>query len=351
VCQACDLLKGLEPAALVPDEVLRREPVHYVEGFGTAPAPALYPQHDSPLAGRIRRYTPPGSDIHGEDAAWRGWRDAVLARGLPGAAAVPRWTPSMAAVATFAAFEDAMAGADLAGNLRCLLAWPTPCTLLLAPGGPDLGVLDAEAIDGLLQSLESALAAELIFALGRLPADRLSLQWAASGELRVWETRARDIASRRSLPQRVLQGYERLARACVPALEVGFHYCRRDAWSVEAATVAALDQACRLVGATLSAFDRPLSYVHLNVPSRFTDQQAFDGLANLVHWPEIEVHLGLLRPGASAAASEDALELARLALPYAAPSAPCGVDPVQVLTLLEAMPRVTLGDGPEEAFS
>lgn len=349
MCQACDLLTGLEPAALIPEEILRREPVVYVDGPGTAPVGALHPVEASPLAGRALRFMPAGQDIHGESPGWRAWRDAVLQAAAAADAAAPTWTPSQAGVRFYAAFRDAVdADAMLPGGMRCVLGWPTPCTLLLAPGGPDLAGLEAEAIDALLLKLEQAIAAELTFLLARLPADRVTLQFSASGELRVWETRARDIASRRSLPQRVLHGYATLSRACVAGLEVGFHYCRRDAFTAQAAAVTGLDQACRLVGATLSAFEHAPVWVHLNVPARFTELMAFEALANLVHWPELEVHLGVVRAADGRGVSEDQLQLARLALPWAAPSLPCGVDPSAVLPVLEAMPRVLAHDsGPE----
>lgn len=338
MCQACDLLKGLEPAALVPDEVLRREPVHYVEGPGTAPLSALYPQQDSPLAGRVRRYTPPGSDIHGEDAAWRAWRDAVLAAGE--GVAPPLWRPGVAAAEAFRHFKAGQDDGLLPQSLRFVLAWPTPATLL-----------GAAATDATLALLESAFIAELSLLPPSLPPALLTLQWSASGETRLWETRGRDIASRQSLPQRVLQGHERLAKALSQDMELAFHFCRRDAWSDEAAAVAHAAQVTRLIGALLAACERPLAYVHVNVPAQWQDPEAFDTLANLIHWPDLEVHLGLVRPSVASAATEDRLQLARLALPYVAPSAPCGVDPSQVLPLLETLPRVALGHEPEEAFS
>ena len=131
------------------------------------------------------------------------------------------------------------------------------------------------------------------------------------------------------------------ANNLIPAtLELGFHYCRRDAFSADAAAVADLGQVSRLIGATLSALDRPLGYVHVNVPMRLADLGAFESLLNLVHWPDLEVHLGLARDGSQFEAIAAQLTLARQVLPYAAPSPPCGVDPAQVSTLLEQLPRV-----------
>ena len=333
MCMACDLLTGLAPAALIPDEVLRREPVLYPDGLGTAVVSQLFPRDASPLVGRARRYAPRGVDIHGESAGWHSWRDAVLAAG---AAPPPAWLPSLAAIEAFRHFWATQLDGAIGHDLRFVLAWPTPYTLLAAaePAVPP------EEVEAALSRLESAFIAEFTMLLSSLPADQLTLQWSASGELRLWETRGRNIASRSSLPQRVLQGFWTLAQALPANLELGFHYCRRDAFSADAAAVADLGQVSRLIGATLSALDRPLGYVHVNVPMRLADLGAFESLLNLVHWPDLEVHLGLARDGGQFEAIAAQLTLARQVLPYAAPSPPCGVDPAQVSTLLEQLPRV-----------
>ena len=157
MCMACELLTGLDPEALSPPVGLPRYPVHFPDGAGGAALTAFYPSADEPgAAGRLRRVPAPRSNQHGR------------ARGLRSIDAVH-------------AFQQSKQAGQLGAGMRCVVAFPTPYTLL---AGLDTGAYSP----ALLVAQERAVVAEINELLKLIPPEELTIQFDVCAETRIWES-------------------------------------------------------------------------------------------------------------------------------------------------------------------
>jgi hypothetical protein len=316
MCMGCDLLQGLDLDALSPQQAWVPTRLHLPDGLGTAPLRELFPRGDAPLNGRLSRCSQRAANRHG----------------LAKAESVPQVSLrfAQASIDGFREFWKAQLDGEITAGLRYQINLPTPYTLL-AGSVPEQQCLQ------LLPELERAFVDELAVLLRELPPEMLALQWDACGETRVWETRGRDLASPRGLPERLLASFVTLCAAVPDTMELGFHFCHRDASGREPLVPADAGQVARLLGAIIASCDRDVAFVHIPVPATRPDSSYFEPLANLALWPQMQVYLGLLHAGDDAEAASARLAAAQAVLRNFGLGVACGCDPATALPGLAAL--------------
>lgn len=307
---ACDLLQGVDLDALQGDAQAVRDPVHLPSARAAVPLSQMFPGFGVPLHGRVRRCPPAQANAHASAAPCSA--QALVA----------------AAIYDFQQFSQAKLEGRLEADLRYVLALPTPYTQVMAVPG---AVPDVQA----LQQAEVQCIAALQQLWLKLPVEQVAVQWDMPAELQLWETRGRDLAAPRGLPERVLESCVRVWAALPAAAEVGLHMCGGPRAVTGAAS--SLGQAVRLVGAVVASTEREPAWLHFAVPADAVDSDWYSPLANLQLWPAMEVHLGVVHADCGATAAVNRLAAAQAVLPWAAASLACDADPVQALPVLQRL--------------
>ena len=309
MCMACDLLQGVDLDALHTDAQAVRDPVHLPLMRGGVRFSQLFPAFGVPLHGRVRRCPPAQGNGH--------------------ATAAPTAVAQLMidAIEDFRHFGAAKLDGRIDASLRFVLALPTPYSALMAAPGaqPDIEALSA---------LEQTYCAAITDLLTAVSPEQLAVQWDAPAELNLWETRGRDLAAPRGLPERVLESFVRVWAAVPDTAELGLHLCAGTAASTFAASCA---QAVRLAGAVIASTERQPAWLHFAVPADPTNTDWYAPLANLQLWPAMEVHLGVVHADCGATTAVNRLAAAQAVLPWAAASLSCAADPVQALPVLQRL--------------
>jgi hypothetical protein len=322
---SCDFLQGLDIDALSPPDGAIDGPVLLPDGLGSAQLGQWFARDDAALAGRMRRCPARASNQHWQplalNAAVRAAADGDPSPGL-GLAEV--------AIDQFRHFWLAKLEGVVPHDLRYVVALPTPYSLLstLLPQADTLAVLPR---------LEAALCAELAALLDALPATEIAIQWDVVGETRVWESRGRDLAAPRGLPERLLESFVRICAAVPQDAELGFHFCHQASAGREPVMPVDSGQVSRLIGAIIASTEREPTYVHVPVPADRDDAGYFQALANLALWPSMDVHLALLHADGDQDAATRRLDAARTVLRRFGIGFPCGVDPGPLLPQLKTL--------------
>lgn len=324
MCMACELLQGIDIEALSPPEGLPRYPVHFPDGVDPALVQHLHVVGEgSGPAGRLRRYAPPRSNRH--------WHADALASALRHVADEPDATPSLgiaaAAIDEFRHLWQAKLEGRIRPSVRFVVALPTPYTVIAG-----LGVVPYSA--AVLGGLERVIAAELATLLKTVPAEELAVQFDVCAETRIWESRGRDLAAPRDLPERLLQSFVALADAVPKAAELAWHFCSRNPRGEADGTPHDAAQVTRLAGAIIASTDREPAYLDIPVPAARDDVDYFTPLANLALWPSMDIYLALLHPGDDVEAAWRRLYAASTVLGRFGISPACGADPAAVLPVL-----------------
>lgn len=308
MCISCDLLQGLDLDALSPAQGSVSNPLHWpVSRDGLSPA-ALFSPSDSAVVRRLRRCPPAASNAH------------RLA-----SAATPEALAALA-VDDFRHFWLARLEGRIQPDLRYTVALPTAYTLLCAAGqGEDMAQLAV---------YEMRVVAALQSLLATVPPEHLAIQWDAPAEMRVWETRGRDLSAPRGLPERLLESFVSLWAAVPGSADIGLHLCHATAGAMGSVNPTHIGQAVRLVGAVIASTERQPQFVHLPVPPERDDTIYFEDLIHLALWPSLEVHLGLAHGSDTPDDVAARLSAAREVLPYAAASADCQTRVATGLRLL-----------------
>jgi len=310
MCISCDLLQGLDLDALSPAQGSVSNPLHWPVSREGLSAAGLFSPPDSPVVRRLRRCPPAVGNAH--RLATVQTAEALVA----------------AALDDFRHFWLARLEGLIQPELRYTVALPTAYTLLCAAGhGEDVAQLPV---------YEARVVAAVQLLLATVPSDHLAIQWDAPAELRLWETRGRDLTAPRGLPERVLQSFVTLWEAVPDSAELGLHLCHAPAGAMGSANPTHIGQAVRLVGAIIASTERQPQFVHLPVPPERDDTVYFEDLINLALWPSLEVHLGLVHESDTLDDVAARLSAAREVLPYAAASADCQTRVATALRLLGA---------------
>lgn len=308
MCMACDLLQGVELDAPAGNQAVQ-DPVHLPAARTELPLTRLFPGFGVPLHGRVRRCPPAQGNGH--------------------ATAMPRSPAELvtAAVEDFRHFWLAKLDGVIDAELRYVVALPTPFTQLQAAASGDP---DAQ----LWQALQQQCLQALHSLLQSIPPGQLAIQWDAPAELRLWETRGRDLAAPRGVPERVLEQFVRLYEALPATVHVGLHLCTGPAGPSGASSLA---QAVRLAGAVIASTEREPGWLHFGVPADALQSDWYAPLANLQLWPAMEVHVGVVQADCGATDAVNRLAAAQAVLPWAAASLGCDADPLQALPVLQRL--------------
>ncbi|MEP7311455.1 MAG: hypothetical protein ABI859_02625 [Pseudomonadota bacterium] len=311
----CDLLQGLDLDALSP-QAWTATPVHLPDGLGTARLREVFPRGDAPLTGRLARCPQRAANNHG--------------RALVGSSQPPAPRFAQRAIDEFREFWQAQLDGEITSGRRFQISLPTPYTLLTS-------CMSEQQSLALLPEMERAVVNELAIVMRELPPELLALQWDVCGETRVWETRGRNLASPRGLPERLLASFVTVCAAIPATVDLGFHFCHREALGSEAIVPSDAGQVARLLGAIIASCDRDVAFVHVPVPATQVDSRYFEPLANLALWPQMQVYLGLLHPEDDTAAAADRLVAAQCVLRNFGISVACGCDPATAMPRLAAL--------------
>lgn len=184
---------------------------------------------------------------------------------------------------SFGIFERLQADGIIPADVRFQLQYPTP---LASMAGTI--VLDDQA--AVAPSYERALFADLDTALGRLPHERVAVQWDVAVEFGALEG-----AMGPKMPMdQVAPGLVRCV-ARVPAdVPVGMHLCYGDYGHQHFKQPASLQMQVDLVNAVTSAAPRPVNFVSFTVPQGRNDSAYFAPLGGLRTNPGIELYFALV---------------------------------------------------------
>ena len=327
MCMACDLLQGLDLDELSPPEDAGTLPLLLGDAVAREDLERWFPARDATRYRLIRRCPARHASPH--------WNPQALAPAVTAIAAGESWMQGLGfaqqAIEAFRHFWQDKLDGVLPPPARFVMALPTPYTVVaaLAPAAPD--------VPQLLSHLETAFAAEVASLLQTVPADQLAIQWDVGAETRIWETRGRDLAAPRGLPERLLESCVALSAAVPVDSELGWHFCPRD--PAGQITLAPRDsaQVTRLLGAIIASTDREPQYVHMPVPAERDDPVYFEPLANLALWPRMDVHLGLVHDSDDTGAAQRRIAAARSVLRRFGIAPACGADPRRTLPQLAAL--------------
>ncbi len=205
----------------------------------------------------------------------------------PGASAATITWPNLgyadAYAASFAVFDRLQAAGTIPAGIRMQMQYPTPIASMA-------GTIAPEDLPEVAASYEAALFADLDDVLGRLPHDRVAVQWDVAVEFGMLEGAMGPRVALAELTPGLVRCLERVP-ADVPA---GMHLCYGDYGHQHFKQPESLDLQVDLVNAVVAAAQRPLNFVSFTVPQARGDADYFGPLRNLTAGPETELYFALV---------------------------------------------------------
>ncbi len=205
----------------------------------------------------------------------------------PGAsAATIRW-PNLgyadAYTASFAVFDRLQGAGTVPADVRLQMQYPTPIA-------STAGTIVPEDLPEVAAAYETALFADLGDVLGRLPHDRIAVQWDVAVEFGALEG-----AMGPQVPlAEVTPGLVRCLDQVPADVPVGMHLCYGDYGHQHFKQPESLRMQVEVVNAVGGAAHRPLNFVSFTVPQARSDADYFAPLRDLTAGPETELYFALV---------------------------------------------------------
>ena len=220
-----------------------------------------------------------------------------------------------AAVASFRVFATLKRDGVVPRGCRFQVSLPTP----LAPVSAFVALDDQSVVE---PAYERAMLADLARMLEEIPHDQLALQWDTNFEVGMLEG---DVPAwfpdvRGGILERLL----RISSAVPSAVELGFHFCSGHDEARPRTVPGDLGRIADLANALAAGLERPISWIHMPVPSGAHDEAFFAPLAGLRLQAATELYLGLIHPGESEDDARRAIAAAHAADTEFGIATPCG---------------------------
>ncbi|MBV9819952.1 MAG: hypothetical protein JOZ07_16595 [Solirubrobacterales bacterium] len=184
---------------------------------------------------------------------------------------------------SFATFERMQNEGTIPSDVRLQLQYPTPLASMA-------GTIVADDLPAVAPSYEQALFADLDTALGRLPHQRIAVQWDVAVEFGALEG-----AMGPKMPMdQIAPGLARCLDRVTTDVPVGMHLCYGDYGHQHFKQPESLQMQVDLVHAVTAAAGRPLSFVSFTVPQGRHDSAYFDPLSELQTGSETELYFALV---------------------------------------------------------
>jgi hypothetical protein len=187
-------------------------------------------------------------------------------------------------------YQDFLAARDsgqLPPNVRFQVSLPTPWAVVM----PFCRQPDAQQI---YPAYERAMLREVERISNAIPHHDLAIQWDVCIEMLAWDGRWSGAHSFPGMEQVFAATFARLAAAVPADVELGFHLCYGDLDAkhfVEPTDATKLVEMANLLARSI---DRPITWIHMPVPSDRDDDAYFAPLTNLRLAPPTELYLGLV---------------------------------------------------------
>ena len=184
---------------------------------------------------------------------------------------------------SFAIFERMQNEGTIPAGVRFQLQYPTPLASMAGTIAPD-------DMPRVAPSYEEALFADLDSALGRLPDERIAVQWDVAVEFGALEG-----AMGPKVPiDQIAPGLVRCLERVPADVPVGMHLCYGDYGHQHFKQPESLQMQVDLVNAVSSAARRPLNFVSFTVPQGRNDTAYFEPLGGLRTGADTELYFALV---------------------------------------------------------
>ena len=187
-------------------------------------------------------------------------------------------------------YQDFLAARDsghLPPNVRFQVSLPTPWAVVM----PFCRQPDAAQI---YPAYERAMLREVERITNAIPHHDLAIQWDVCIEMLAWDGRWSAAHSFPGMEQVFAATFARLAAAVPAEVELGFHLCYGDLDAkhfVEPTDATKLVEMANLLARSI---ERPMTWIHMPVPSDRDDDAYFAPLTHLRLAPTTELYLGLV---------------------------------------------------------
>ena len=184
---------------------------------------------------------------------------------------------------SFEIFDRLQQEGTIPAGVRMQVQYPTPLASMA-------GTVVPEDMQAVAASYERALFADLDDLLGRLPHDRVAVQWDVAVEFGVLEG-----AFGLTLPlEHVAPGLIRALDQVPADVPAGMHLCYGDYGHQHFAQPESVQMQVDVVNAVVSGASRPLNWASFTVPQARDDASYFAPLSGLTAGPETELYFALV---------------------------------------------------------
>ena len=184
---------------------------------------------------------------------------------------------------SFEIFDRLQQEGTIPAGVRMQVQYPTPLASMA-------GTVVPEDMQAVAASYERALFADLDDLLGRLPHDRIAVQWDVAVEF--GSSKARSASRCRSSTSR--PGLVRALEQVPDDVPAGMHLCYGDYGHQHFTQPESLRMQVDVVNAVVAGASRPLNWASFTVPQARDDAGYFAPLSGLAAGPETELYFALV---------------------------------------------------------
>jgi hypothetical protein len=186
---------------------------------------------------------------------------------------------------SFETFDRLQQEGTIAAGVRMQAQYPTPIASMA-------GTVVPEDLPGVAAAYEQALFADLADLLGRLPHERIAVQWDVAVEFGLLEGA---FPGAPTLPlEHVAPGLIRAIEQVPEDVPVGMHLCYGDYGHQHFKQPDSLQMQVDVVNAVASGASRPLNWASFTVPQARADAEYFVPLGSLTAGREVELYFALV---------------------------------------------------------
>jgi hypothetical protein len=186
---------------------------------------------------------------------------------------------------SFETFDRLQQDGTIAAGVRMQVQYPTPIASMA-------GTILPEDLPAVAAAYERALFADLADLLGRLPHERIAVQWDVAVEFGLLEGA---FPGAPTLPlEAVVPGLIRALEQVPEDVPAGMHLCYGDYGHQHFKQPDSLQKQVDVVNAVSAGASRPLNFASFTVPQARDDADYFAPLGSLTAGPELELYFALV---------------------------------------------------------